>query len=76
MSLIQTEITLKNTQDKMKDKTGLIKKTDVCEMAVKALVDTKACAMSNDLNDNGQKPLIPLICDLLLLSVFSVKFTG
>jgi len=42
MSLVQTDITLKNAHDKMKAEEGLIKKTDVREMTVKALVDTGA----------------------------------
>ena len=42
MSLVQTDITLKNALDKMKAEEGLIKKTDVREMTVKALVDTGA----------------------------------
>jgi len=42
MSLVQTEITLKNAHDKMKAEEGLIKKTDVRKMTVMALVDTGA----------------------------------
>jgi len=42
MSLVQTEITLKNADDISAVRRGYIKKTDVREMTVKALVDTGA----------------------------------
>jgi len=42
MSLVKTEITLRNLYDKIKAEEGIIKKTDVREMTVKALVDTGA----------------------------------
>ena len=42
MSLVQTEITLKNSADKMKAKEGLIKETEIRQMTVNALVDTGA----------------------------------
>jgi clan AA aspartic protease len=42
MSLVQTEITLKNLHDKIKAKEGLIKEAEVREMTVRALVDTGA----------------------------------
>jgi len=42
MSLVKTEITLRNLYDKIKAEEGLIKKTDVREMTVNALVDTGA----------------------------------
>jgi len=42
MSLVQTEITLKNVKDKMKASEGLIKEYEVRQMTVPALVDTGA----------------------------------
>ena len=42
MSLVKTEITLKNLHDKIKAKEGLIKESDVRKMKVNALVDTGA----------------------------------
>jgi len=42
MSLVQTEITLKNVNDKMKAKEGFIKETEIRQMTVQALVDTGA----------------------------------
>ena len=42
MSIVKTEITLKNLHDKIKAEEGLIKETDIREMTVNALVDTGA----------------------------------
>ncbi|MDR1869164.1 MAG: clan AA aspartic protease [Treponema sp.] len=42
MSLVKTEITLKNTEDKMKAKRGVIKETEIRQITVNALVDTGA----------------------------------
>ena len=42
MSLVKTEITLKNTEDHLKAKRGLIKETEVRQITVNALVDTGA----------------------------------
>ena len=42
MSLVQTEITLKNSEDKMRAKRGLIKETEIRQLTVNALVDTGA----------------------------------
>jgi len=42
MSLVQTEITLKNSEDKMKAKDGLIRETEIRQITVNALVDTGA----------------------------------
>jgi clan AA aspartic protease len=42
MSIVQTEITLKNADDIMMLRRGYIKKTEVREMTIKALVDTGA----------------------------------
>ena len=42
MSLVQTEITLKNVKDKIKADEGLIKKHEVRQITVPALVDTGA----------------------------------
>jgi clan AA aspartic protease len=42
MSLVQTEITLKNVKDKMKADEGLIKEHEIRQITVSALVDTGA----------------------------------
>ncbi|MCL1930534.1 MAG: aspartyl protease family protein [Treponema sp.] len=42
MSLVQTEITLKNARDKMKADEGLIQEHEIRQMTVSALVDTGA----------------------------------
>ena len=45
MSLVQTEITLKNAKDKMKADEGLIQEHEVRQITVPALVDTGAWAL-------------------------------
>ena len=42
MSLVQTEITLKNAKDKMKADEGLINEHEIRQITVQALVDTGA----------------------------------
>jgi len=42
MSIVQTEITLRNTKDKMKAEEGLIKVSDIRQITVNSLVDTGA----------------------------------
>ena len=42
MSLVQTEITLRNSKDKMKAEEGLIQETEIRQITVQAVVDTGA----------------------------------
>jgi len=42
MSIVKTEITLRNVSDKIKAKEGLIKETEIREMTINSIVDTGA----------------------------------
>jgi len=55
MSPVRTEITLKNTEDKIKAKRGLIKETEIRQLTVNAFVDTGAWTLV--INEETRKKL-------------------
>jgi clan AA aspartic protease len=55
MSLVRTEITLKNTEDKIRAKRGLIKETEIRQITVNAFVDTGAWTLV--INEETRKKL-------------------
>jgi len=55
MSLVRTEITLKNSEDKINAKRGLIKETEIRQLTVNAFVDTGAWTLV--INEETRKKL-------------------